>query len=91
MMDYLSALELDKGELGGETLSIVEEDKCQASFLHSCLMSKAALDSGTGLLLVLAHETFEHYSQVSTRLGYDLDQMAEEGRCTLVDIMQVFN
>lgn len=82
-----NVLGIDRIDMNGRMILIEEQHGSNANFVLSSIISNA-LKKNHGICLVLFHNTFNHYQNVSMKLGYNLTALLEKGRVTVVEPMK---
>lgn len=83
-----NTLGIDKTDMSGKTILIEEQHGTNANFLVNAVLSNA-LKKKHAVCLVLCHNTFGHYHNVGTRLGYNLLALKEKGQVAIVEPMKI--
>ncbi|KAG8227368.1 hypothetical protein J437_LFUL000376 [Ladona fulva] len=85
--DFYLALELDKVDLSGKVISVVERQGGNANFVISALMSHF-IDNKTAICLLSLHNTFGHYRNVGMKFGKNLQKLKEEGSFKCIEMLK---
>ncbi|XP_069695416.1 elongator complex protein 6 [Periplaneta americana] len=85
-----SALGTDKESLTGKLISIEEHHGSDGNFVLNCLIADQVQKDG-GVCLLALHNTFGHYHNVGTKLGYNLQQLQDKGFVETIEILKLLN
>ncbi|XP_043252719.1 elongator complex protein 6-like [Colletes gigas] len=88
-MDLVSnMLGIDKVNMGGKLILIEERHETDANFLLSSIILDA-LKKNYNICLVLFHNTFNHFHNVSIKFGCNLAMLRKEGKVKVVEPMKI--
>lgn len=82
-----SSLGLDKEDLKRKFIFISEEQPSEANFILSSFLWKAGQEESNICLLAL-HNSFNHYHNVSLKLGFNLTTLQETGHIVVIEPMK---
>ncbi|KDR22573.1 elongator complex protein 6 [Zootermopsis nevadensis] len=85
-----SALGTDKENLVGKLIAVEENHGSNGNFVLNCLIAEQ-IQKGGGVCLVALHNSFGHYHNIGTKLGYNLRQLQEKGRVESIEILKLLN
>ncbi|KAL6261952.1 hypothetical protein P5V15_007036 [Pogonomyrmex californicus] len=82
-------LGIDRVNMDGKMILIKEEHGTNANFLVNAVLSHALKKMDTAICLVLCHNTFGHYHNIGMRFGYNLLDLKEKNRVTVIEPMKI--
>ncbi|PSN54131.1 hypothetical protein C0J52_09466 [Blattella germanica] len=85
-----SVLGIDKEDVTGKLIAIEESHGSNGNFILSCLMAEQ-IKKDCGICLVTLHNSFGHYHNVGTKLGYNLQQLEDKGGAETVEVFKLLN
>jgi hypothetical protein len=85
-----SALGTDKENLVGKLIAVEEYHGINGNFVINCLIAEQ-VQKGGGVCLVALHNSFGHYHNVGTKLGYNLRQLQEKGCVESIEVLKLLN
>ncbi|KAJ9573443.1 hypothetical protein L9F63_009171 [Diploptera punctata] len=83
-------LGIDKEDLTGKLISVEECHGSNANFVLVCLISQQ-IQKDCGICLVTLHNSFGHFHNVGTKLGYNLQQLEDKGSVETVEMLNLLN
>lgn len=88
-MDSVSnILGIDRVNMNGKLIVVEEKHESNANFIINSIIFNA-LKKETGILLVLFHNTFNHYHNVAMKFGYNLTMLKEKNKVNIVEPMKI--
>jgi hypothetical protein len=85
-----SALGTDKENLVGKLIAVEEHHGSNGNFVLNCLIAEQVHKEGA-VCLVALHNSFGHYHNVGTKLGYNLRQLQEKGCVESIEVLKSLN
>lgn len=85
-----SALGTDKENMVGKLTAVEEYHGSNGNFVLNCLIADQ-IQKGGGVCLVALHNSFGHYHNVGTKLGYNLCQLQEKGCVESIEVLKLIN
>jgi hypothetical protein len=84
------ALGIDKENWVGKLIAVEEHHGTSGNFVLNCLISEQVRKEGA-VCLVALHNSFGHYHNVGTKLGYNLLQLQEKGCVESIEGLKLFS
>jgi uncharacterized protein YaaQ len=84
------ALGIDKENWVGKLIAVEEYHGSNGNFVLNCLIAERIHKDGA-VCLVALHNSFGHYHNVGTKLGYNLHQLQEKGYVENIEVMKLLS
>lgn len=85
-----SALGIDQENFVGKLIAVEEHHSSNGNFVLNCLIAEQVHKEGS-VCLVALHNSFGHYHNVGTKLGYNLHQLQEKGCVESIEVLKLLN
>ncbi|PNF25543.1 Elongator complex protein 6 [Cryptotermes secundus] len=85
-----SALGIDQENSVGKLIAVEEHHSSNGNFVLNCLIAEQVHKEGS-VCLVALHNSFGHYHNVGTKLGYNLHQLQEKGCVESIEVLKLLN
>lgn len=85
-----SALGVDKENWIGKFIAVEECHGSNGNFVLNCLIAEQIHKDGA-VCLVALHNSFGHYHNVGTKLGYNLHQLQEKGSVESIEVLKLLS
>lgn len=82
--DIVGSLELDKKCVAGKVIVAKEINRCDSSFLLSCVLNHC-IRNKSALLILSTHNSLTHYQNIGLRMNYSIKKQIDSG------IIQFYN